>query len=206
MFEFIISSLAAIFVVMDPLGAIPVFLVTTEGDTPEKRNRIIRRACWAAFIILVAFALLGAVIFRIFGITFAAFRIAGGILLLKVALDMLYARRPGSHITLGEEKDAAGKEDVAIVPLAMPMLSGPATIATVLVLMEKSNSTIQSAIVIISIFLVCLFTYVILRSSNLIFRKLGQTGVNILVRIMGLILLALAIQFVFDGIKQILFK
>jgi len=155
---------------------------------------------------LVAFALLGAVIFRIFGITFAAFRIAGGILLLKVSLDMLYARRPGSHITIGEEKDAAQKEDVAIVPLAMPMLSGPATIATVLVLMEKSSSTLQSAIVIISIFLVCLLTYVILRSSNLIFRKLGQTGVNILVRIMGLILLALAIQFVFDGIKQMLFK
>ena len=206
MLEFVISSLAAIFVVMDPLGAIPVFLVTTEGDTPDKRNRIIRRACWAAFIILVAFALLGAVIFRIFGISFTAFRIAGGILLLKVSLDMLYARRPGSHITIGEEKAAAAKEDVAIVPLAMPMLSGPATIATVLVLMEKSSSTFQSAIVIISIFLVCLLTYVILRSSNLIFRKLGQTGVNILVRIMGLILLALAIQFIFDGIKQILFK
>jgi multiple antibiotic resistance protein len=206
MIEFIISSLAAIFVVMDPLGAIPVFLVTTEGDTPEKRNQIIRRACWAAFIILVAFALLGAVIFRIFGITFAAFRIAGGILLLKVSLDMLYARRPGSHITTGEERAAAEKEDVAIVPLAMPMLSGPATIATVLVLMEKSSSTLQSAIVIVSIFLVCLFTYIILRSSNLLFRKLGQTGVNILVRIMGLILLALAIQFVFDGIKQMFFK
>jgi multiple antibiotic resistance protein len=206
MFEFIISSLAAIFVVMDPLGAIPVFLVTTEGDPPKKRNQIIKRACWAAFIILVAFALLGAVIFRIFGITFAAFRIAGGILLLKVSLDMLYARRPGSHITTGEQEAAAEKEDVAIVPLAMPMLSGPATIATVLVLMEKSSSTFQSAIVIISIFLVCLFTYIILRSSNLLFRKLGQTGVNILVRIMGLILLALAIQFVFDGIKQILFK
>jgi multiple antibiotic resistance protein len=206
MFEFIISSLAAIFVVMDPLGAIPVFLVTTEGDTPDKRNQIIKRACWAAFFILVAFALLGAVIFRIFGISFAAFRIAGGILLLKVSLDMLYARRPGSHITIGEEKAAAEKEDVAIVPLAMPMLSGPATIATVLVLMEKSSSTLQSAIVIISIFWVCLLTYIILRSSNLIFRKLGQTGVNILVRIMGLILLALAIQFIFDGIKQILFK
>ena len=205
MFEFIISSLAAIFVVMDPLGAIPVFLVTTEGDPPEKRNKIIQRACWAAFIILVAFALLGAVIFRIFGITFAAFRIAGGILLLKVSLDMLYARRPGSHITTGEEKDAAEKEDVAIVPLAMPMLSGPATIATVLVLMEKSSTTLQSAVVIASIFLVCLLTYIILRSSNLLFHKLGQTGVNILVRIMGLILLALAIQFVFDGIKQMFF-
>lgn len=206
MLEFIISSLAAIFVVMDPLGAIPVFLVTTEGDPPEKRNKIIKRACWAAFFILVAFALLGAVIFRIFGITFAAFRIAGGILLLKVSLDMLYARRPGSHITLGEQKAAAEKEDVAVVPLAMPMLSGPATIATVLVLMEKANSTLQSAIVIISILVVCLATYLILRSSNLLFSKLRETGVNILVRIMGLILLALAVQFVFDGIKEMLFR
>ena len=206
MFEFIISSLAAIFVVMDPVGAVPVFLVTTEGDAPEKRNRIIKKACWAAFFILIGFALLGAVIFRIFGISFAAFRIAGGILLLKVSLDMLYARKPGSHITSGEQEDATAKEDVAIVPLAMPMLSGPATIATVLVLMEKSNSILQSGIVILSIFLVCLLTYIILKSSNLIFLKLGQTGVNILVRIMGLILLALAIQFIFDGIKQMFFK
>jgi multiple antibiotic resistance protein len=202
MIEFIISSLAAIFVVMDPLGAVPVALVVTEGYPPEKRNQVIRRSCWAAFVILVSFALLGAVIFRIFGITFAAFRIAGGILLLKVSLDMLYARRPGSHITLDEERAAAGKEDVAIVPLAMPMLSGPATIATVLVLMEKSNSLYQSGIVIISIFLVCLATYIILRSSNLLFNKLGETGVNIVVRIMGLILLALAVQFVFDGVKE----
>jgi len=206
MLEFIISSLAAVFVVMDPLGAIPLVLVTTEGYTPEKRNAIISRACRAAFIILVAFALLGAVIFRIFGITFAAFRIAGGILLLKVALDMLYARRPGSHITAGEEQAAVAKEDVAVVPLAMPMLSGPATIATVLVLMEKANSTLQSAVVLASISVVCLVTYVILRSSNLLFRKLGETGVNIMVRIMGLILLALAVQFVFDGIKEMFFK
>lgn len=206
MVEFIISSLAAIFVVMDPLGAIPVVIVTTEGYTTERRNATISRACWAAFIILVGFALLGAVIFRIFGITFAAFRIAGGILLLKVALDMLYARRPGSHITVSEEKAAAEKEDVAVVPLAMPMLSGPATIATVLVLMEKSRSLFQSAIVITSIFLVCVATYLILRSSNLLFNKLGETGVNIIVRIMGLILLALAVQFVFDGIKEMFFR
>jgi multiple antibiotic resistance protein len=206
MLEFILSSLAAVFVVMDPLGAIPVVLVTTEGYTTHRRNAIIRRACWAAFFILIAFALLGALIFRIFGISFAAFRVAGGILLLKISLDMLYARRPESHITNLEEKAAIEKEDVAIVPLAMPMLSGPASIATVLVLMEKSNSLLQSAVVIISIFVVCFASYIILRSSGLIFAKLKETGVNVMVRILGLILLALSVQFMFDGIKEMFFK
>ncbi|KPL04423.1 MAG: hypothetical protein AMJ90_00945 [candidate division Zixibacteria bacterium SM23_73_2] len=206
MLEFIISSLAAVFVVMDPLGAIPVVLVTTEGYTQKRKERIIKRACWAASLILILFALLGAVIFKIFGITFAAFRVAGGILLLKIALDMLYAKKPGSHITTGEEKAAAEKEDVAIVPLAMPMLSGPASIATVLVLMEKANSLCQSAIVIASILFTCLVCYFILKSSGLLFSKLGETGLNVLVRIMGLILLALSVQFVFDGIKEMFFK
>lgn len=206
MLEFILSSVAAIFVVMDPLGAIPLVLGTTQAHTPEERKRVITKACWAAFIILVIFASVGAIIFRILGISFAAFRIAGGILLLKISLDMLYAKKPGSHITSGEEEAAMEKEDMAIVPLAMPMLGGPATIATVLVLMEKSNSLLQSAIVILSIFLVCLVTYIILRSSNLLFNKLKETGLKVVIRIMGLILLALSVQFVFDGIKEMFFK
>ncbi len=206
MLEFILSSLAAVFVVMDPLGAIPVVLASTEGYALHRRNWIIRRACWASFFILTGFALLGALIFRIFGISFAAFRVAGGILLLKISLDMLYAKRPESHITSVEEKAAIEKEDVAIVPLAMPMLSGPASIATVLVLMEKSNSLLQSAIVIVSIFVVCFASYIILRSSSFIFSRLKQTGVNVMVRILGLILLALSVQFVFDGIKEMFFK
>jgi multiple antibiotic resistance protein len=204
--EFALSALAAIFVVMDPLGAIPIFLGVTQGYTTERRNAIVKKACLAAFLILLGFALLGGLIFKIFGITLAAFRVAGGILFLKIAFDMLYGKMPETHLTSGEEKEAIEKEEVAIVPLAMPLLSGPATIATVLVLMEKAQSLFYSFFVILAVLISCISSYIILRSSDWLFHKLGQTGLKIFVRIMGLILLALAVQFILEGIKEMFFK
>jgi len=204
--EFALSALAAIFVVMDPLGAIPVVLGVTQGYTTERRNAIVKKACLVAFLILLAFALLGGLIFKIFGISLAAFRVAGGILFLKISFDMLYAKRSETHLTSGEEKEAIEKEEVAIVPLAMPLLSGPASIATVLVLMEKSQSLSYSLFVILAILVSCISAYIILRSSSWLFQKLGETGLKIFVRIMGLILLALAVQFILEGIKEMFFK
>ena len=156
MIEFVLSALAAIFVVMDPLGAIPVVLGVTQGYTTERRNAIVKKACLVAFLILLGFALLGGLIFKIFGISLAAFRVAGGILFLKISFDMLYAKMPETHLTSGEEKEAIEKEEVPIVPLAMPLLSGPASIATVLVLMEKSQSLFYSFFVILAILVSCI--------------------------------------------------
>jgi len=204
--EFVLSALAAIFVVMDPLGAIPVVLGVTQGYTTERRNAIVKKACLVAFLILLGFALLGGLIFKIFGISLAAFRVAGGILFLKISFDMLYAKMPETHLTSGEEKEAIEKEEVAIVPLAMPLLSGPASIATVLVLMEKSQSLFYSFFVILAILVSCISSYIILHSSDWLFQKLGETGLKIFVRIMGLILLALAVQFILEGIKEMFFK
>lgn len=206
MIEFVLSALAAIFVVMDPLGAIPVVLGVTQGYTTERRNAIVKKACLVAFLILLGFALLGGLIFKIFGISLAAFRVAGGILFLKISFDMLYAKMPETHLTSGEEKEAIEKEEVAIVPLAMPLLSGPASIATVLVLMEKSQSLFYSFFVILAILVSCISSYIILHSSDWLFQKLGETGLKIFVRIMGLILLALAVQFILEGIKEMFFK
>jgi len=204
--EFVLSALAAIFVVMDPLGAIPVVLGVTQGYTTERRNAIVKKACLVAFLILLGFALLGGLIFKIFGISLAAFRVAGGILFLKISFDMLYAKMPETHLTSGEEKEAIEKEEVAVVPLAMPMLSGPASIATVLVLMEKAQTLFYSFFVILAILVSCISAYIILRSSSWLFQKLGETGLKIFVRIMGLILLALAVQFILEGIKEMFFK
>jgi multiple antibiotic resistance protein len=205
MLEFALSSLAAIFVILDPLGAIPIVLGATVGYTVKRRNEIVWRACWVSFLILVIFAISGRLLLDLFGITLPAFRIAGGILLLKISLDMLYAKRPQSHITQAEEAEAVDKEDIAVIPLAMPMLAGPATIATVLVLMEQADTYAKSGIVIGSIIVTVTAAYLILRSATFFFRLLGDTGVKITIRVMGLILLALSIQFISGGIKTMFF-
>ncbi|MBD3232219.1 MAG: NAAT family transporter [candidate division Zixibacteria bacterium] len=203
MLEFAFSSIAALFVILDPLGAVPIFLGATEGYTTDRRKQIIFRACWVSLLILVLFAVLGRLLLDLFGITLPAFRIAGGLLLLKISLDMLYAKRPDSHITDSEEAEALEKEDIAVVPLAMPMLAGPATIATVLVLMEQADDIIKSGIVIGSIIISITATFLILRSSTFFYNLLGESGVKITIRVMGLILLALSIQFISNGIKQL---
>ena len=206
LFQFALSSLAAIFVILDPLGAVPIVLGMTASDTPERRRQLIWRAIWVSFIILVLFAVLGRMLLDLFGISLPAFRIAGGILLLKIALDMLYARRPDSHLTDSEEAEGVDKEDIAVIPLAMPMLAGPATIATVLVLMEQAAGFTKSAIVIGSIVVALGASYLILRSSTMVFKLLGESGVKITIRVMGLILLALSIQFAAGGVKEMFFQ
>ncbi|MCP4631740.1 MAG: NAAT family transporter [candidate division Zixibacteria bacterium] len=206
MLQFALSSLAAIFVILDPLGAVPIVLGMTEGYTEKRRNQIILRACWVSLMILLVFAVSGRFLLDLFGITLPAFRIAGGILLLKIALDMLYAKRPQSHITKSEEEAGTDKEDIAIVPLAMPMLAGPATIATVLVLMEQADNYAKSGIVLGSIFVTVLLTFLILRSATFFFKLLGESGVKITVRVMGLILLSLSVQFIAGGIKELFFS
>lgn len=205
MLQFALSALAAIFVILDPLGAVPIVLGMTEGYTAARRKQIIRRACWVSLLILVLFAITGKLILDLFGITLPAFRIAGGILLLKIALDMLYAKRPQSHITKSEQEEGIDKEDIAIVPLAMPMLAGPATIATVLVLMEQADSYLKIGIVIGAIIVTLLAAYLILRSAGYVFKILGESGVKITIRVMGLILLALSVQFISGGIREMFF-
>jgi multiple antibiotic resistance protein len=164
-----------------------------------------RRGAWTTAITLALFALAGSAIFRIFGITIGAFKIAGGILLFHVALDMMRAQPSRVRSSPEEAVEGNEKEDVAIVPLAIPMLAGPGAIATVTVLMsEAAHSYLHIGIVLLAIFLTGTLTFLVLRASTYVERALKQTGLNIVNRVMGLILAAVAVQFVVNGIHDVL--
>ncbi|MCY1021882.1 MarC family protein [Pyxidicoccus sp. MSG2] len=197
-------SLSAVFFVVDPVGVVPLFLAMTAGDSQEKVRRTAMRACLVACGMMLFFALFGGVIFKVFGVSLGAFRVAGGILLLITALDMLRARPSETRTTPTEEQEGVVKEDVAIVPLAIPLLSGPGAIATAMVLMAKGDSLTSAIPVLAAIVLTFVASYFILRASGMIQRVLRQSGVAIVERVMGLILAAIAVQFIADGGKELL--
>ncbi|NMO19345.1 NAAT family transporter [Pyxidicoccus fallax] len=198
-------SLSAIFFVVDPIGVVPLFLAMTAGDSQEKIRRTAMRACLVACGMMLFFAIFGGVIFKVFGVSLGAFRVAGGILLLITALDMLRARPSETRTTPTEEQEGVVKEDVAIVPLAIPLLSGPGAIATAMVLMARGGQKLTLAIpVLAAIILTFVASYFILRASGMIQRVLRQSGVAIVERVMGLILAAIAVQFIADGGKELL--
>jgi multiple antibiotic resistance protein len=197
-------ALSAVFFVVDPVGVVPIFLAITAGDSETKMRRTALRACIVACGLLLFFALFGGVIFRVFGVSLAAFRVAGGILLLITSLDMLRARPSETRTSRTEEQEGVAKEDVALVPLAMPLLAGPGAIASAMVLMSKGESLLMAVPVLAAIVLTFVASYFILRASNLVQRVLKQSGVAILERVMGLILAAIAVQFMADGAKDLL--
>jgi multiple antibiotic resistance protein len=206
-FTHFLVSLSAVFFVVDPIGVVPIFLAITAGDSEEKMRRTALRACLVAGGLLLFFAVFGGLIFKVFGVSLAAFRIAGGILLLITALDMLRARPSETRTSRTEEQEGVAKEDVALVPLAMPLLAGPGAIASAMVLMSKGETLQMAAVpVLAAIVLTFVASYFILRASHLVQRVLKQSGVAILERVMGLILAAIAVQFMADGAKDLLFR
>ena len=198
-------SLPAVLFVVDPVGVVPIFLAMTAGDSEEKMRSTARRACAVACALLLFFALFGGVIFKVFGISLGAFRVAGGILLLITALDMLRARASETRTTPGETQEGVVKEDVALVPLAMPLLAGPGAIATAMVLMARGGDSLLSAVpVLVAIVLTFVVSYFVLRAASFVQRVLKRSGVAILERVMGLILAAIAVQFMADGGRDLL--
>ncbi len=197
-------SLSAVFVVVDPFAAVPFFLAMTRDETPEQRRTIARRASVACFVVLTVFALAGAVIFRSIGISLAAFKVAGGILLLIMALDMIRTLPSPARITAGEVEAGVAKEDVAIVPLAIPLLSGPGSIVTVVVLMghARAGRLWQVFPVLGAIAVTSAVCYFVLSGAVRVERVLGRTGMNVVERVAGLLLAAIAIQFMFDGVAE----
>lgn len=204
--EFAIVSLSLIFFIVDPLGNIPFFLALTEGASEEERKKTAFRASLATFFILLFFAFAGEWILRLLRVTISSFQIAGGVLIFIIAISMLQARRSRARSTPEEEHDRLQQEDVSIFPLAIPMMSGPAAITTVMVLVNLSKSFIQRALVILAITLTSLACYLILRESGRLLRVLRQTGINVLSRLMGLLLAVIAVQFVVDGIKAVILE
>src|SRR5512133_3762961 len=197
-------SLSALFFVVDPFSAVPFFLAMTRKDSPEKRRETAARASVAAGIVLATFALAGAWIFRVLGISLGAFKIAGGVVLLLLALDMIRTQPSRTRITEQEVEAGAGKEDIAIVPLGMPLLAGPGSIATVIVLMSRARAGPwwHALPVLGAIALTAAACYLILAGAARTERVLGRTGLAILERAAGLLLVAIAIQFILDGLGE----
>jgi multiple antibiotic resistance protein len=198
--EFLLIFTSILFIV-DPFAVVPTFLAMTPRDSPEQRKVLARRGAWTCAVTLVLFALGGSMIFKVFGITIGAFKIAGGVLIGLNALDMVQARRSQQRETPAETAEGIEKDDIGILPLGVPMLAGPGAISTVMVLALGAKTPATTAAVYISIVLTALITYYVLAAATLVERRLGQTGMKILTRLMGLVLSAIAVQFILDGIK-----
>ena len=201
--EFALVTFTSVLFIVDPIAVVPSYLVVTRGETAAQRAATARRACIAAALILIAFAIGGALIFQLFGITLSAFRIAGGLILWLVAMDMLRAQRTTQEST-PELVEGEIKEDTAITPLAMPMLAGPGAISTVMVLAAQARTMPRKAIVYASIVVTALASWLVLRLAERLIERIGQTGIRVMTRIMGLLLAALAVQFVIGGTQEAL--
>lgn len=199
--RFALVTFTSVLFIVDPIAAIPTYLVITQQESPAERRRTARRACIAMTVLLVVFGATGTMLFRAFGITLAAFRTAGGLILWFVAMDMLHGERRTQE---GRDELYEGqiKEDVALTPLAIPMLAGPGAISTAIVLAGQAHGAAQSAVVYVSIILTGLISYVSLRLGEPLLGRLGKTGIRVVTRIMGLILAAVAVQFVFSGVHE----
>ncbi len=199
--RFALVTFTSMLFIVDPIAAVPTYLVITQGETPAERRRTAFRACVAMTVLLTLFAATGTLLFRAFGITLPAFRTAGGLILWFVAMDMLHGERRTQE-GRDELVEGQSKEDVALTPLAIPMLAGPGAISTAIVVAGQAHGAAQSAIVYASIALTGTISFVSLRLGEPLLTRLGKTGIRVVTRVMGLILAAVAVQFVFSGVRE----
>ncbi len=198
--------LVSVFAIVDPVGALPFFVALTEGLTDADRHLVSRRAVIVLGVVLTVFALLGRFLFAVFGFTLGAFEIAGGILLFVVAFDMLQGEVTRTKFTAQDREAAiARRDEIAVVPLGIPLLAGPGAISTVMIYEGSSGS---DPLVVVATYIAILATasatFVILRFGHPILRRLGRTGVMAMTRVLGLILAALGVQFVLNGVAAVL--
>lgn len=199
---FAFMCLTSFFTLTNPLGTMPVFLSMTKGIDNDQRARIVRRATIISFIILILFTVGGQVLFTLFGISANGFRIAAGFIILKIGFDMLQAKY--SNTKLSDEEMKVYADDISITPLSIPMLCGPGAIANGIVLMENANTWAMKITLIVSIALIYLLTYVILRFSTKLVPIIGETGNNVMMRLMGLILMVIAVECFISGLKPVM--
>ena len=200
--EYTLLAFTSLFVVVDPLATAPAFIAMTRSDPPAAKLRMARLACAVAAGILMLFALTGQWIFTIMGITLPAFQIAGSILLLRIALDMLYARRSATRETNEEVEAGAAKDDIAISPLGVPMLAGPGAISTALILLNQARGVEQHVALVVCVLAVCAASYVIFHFAVRLVDRLNPLALKLVTRLMGLLLAAVAVQFAISGLEK----
>jgi len=199
--EYILLAASSLFVIVDPLATVPAFLAMTPNNTPQERLRTARLACGTLAVVLLAFSVAGTFLFRIFGITMPAFQMAASIVLLVIALDMLRVQRSRVQETHEETRAGVEKEDIAITPLAIPMLAGPGAISTTILLQNEAKTIPQHIALYGCIVAVALVSYLIFRLAVRGARWLNPIAMSIAIRVMGLLLAAVAVQFMLNAIK-----
>ena len=199
---FALLCFTSFFTLTNPLGTMPVFLTMTNGMNDHERKAIVRRATIVSFITLMVFTFSGQFLFKFFGISSNGFRIAGGFIIFKIGFDMLQARY--SNAKLKEEEVKTYADDISITPLGIPMLCGPGAIANAIMLMDDASTFTLKGTLIGIIALVYFITFLILQASTRLVRILGETGNNVMMRLMGLILMVIAVECFVSGLKPIL--
>lgn len=201
--RFAATALATALTIIDPIGMIPLSLAATSGVAQEHRHAIVDRAVLVAAAVIFLSALVGRQFLESLGIGLPAFTIAGGILLLLIAIDMLFARKTGAKRTDEEEREAALEDDPAVFPLAIPMIAGPGTIATVLLLVSLTHGDWgRVGIVFAAYALALLVTWLCMRAAVSLLHRIGRTGIQVVTRLLGIILAALAVQFILNGLRD----
>lgn len=202
LFAFALLAFTSFFTLMNPIGVMPIFMTMTSELSTQARTQTARKAVLVAFITLVAFAFSGEVLFDFFGISVNGFRVAGGIIFFSMGQEMLQARLSRTKVSRSEVKEYV--TDISVTPLAIPMITGPGAITNAIILMQDAP-TWDKKIVLVSIMAgVCLISFLVLWSSSRIMRVLGETGNKIMMRLMGLIVMVIAVEFFFSGLRPIL--
>jgi multiple antibiotic resistance protein len=202
--EIAVYAFVTFFVVLDPLGMGPIFVALTRGETPEFRRAMAIRGTLIATMILFVFAFVGDFLLRGLGVSIAAFRIAGGVLLFLISFDMLFAHEtPIRRTTERETEEAEAKHDISVFPLAIPLIAGPGGLTSVVLLMGRAgHDPLMIAIVLAIMGVVLAIMLAVLLAADRFTKLLGETGTNVISRVLGIILAALAVQFVIDGINE----
>jgi multiple antibiotic resistance protein len=199
---FALLCITSFFTLINPLGTMPVFMSMTANLSVAERNKTAKKASIVSFFTIIAFAITGQLLFKFFGISVNSFRVVGGVIFFIMGMDMLQARLGQVKIKDDEVKNYI--TDISITPLAIPMICGPGAITNAIVLMEDATTFLKKIILLISISLIMALTYLILYSSSKLIKLLGQTGINVMMRIMGLIVMVIAVEFFFSGLKPII--
>jgi multiple antibiotic resistance protein len=202
--KFALLCFTSLLSIINPLSAAPMYLALTDGYSREQRAKTLRAAVVTAFVVLAVFALVGGAIFQLFGITIDAFRIAGGFIFFGIGMDMLQAKRSRGKATEEEEQEGRVRENVGVTPLGMPMITGPGAITTVMVLMTEAGTPVRVGVVLGAVVAVLAISYAVLSAAPRLVRFFGQTGLNVMTRLMGLLVTVIAVQFIIDGARPIL--
>jgi len=200
--EFFILCFSSLFALINPIGNVPIFITLTENYNQKERNKIALKAIIFSFFVLIMFAQIGDLIFSFYGITIHAFRIAGGILLFKISLDMVESKRSRTKTTPSEMEEAEEKNEIAYTPIGIPLIAGPGSIASIMILSSEAKNFLDKTTLFATLAIVLIITYIIFKLSKVLSNYFGKSGLRIMQRIMGLILLVISIEFILKGIHD----